>query len=254
MRIVSWNVNGIRAAMKKGFHDFVKKDNPDILCIQETKAQESDFKAEMELLTDYHFYTNSAERKGYSGTAILSKLEPKSVVFGMEMPEHEKEGRIITLEYADFYLVNVYVPNSGRELVRLDYREEWDAAFRKYLAKLQKKKPLVLTGDFNVAHEPIDLARPKPNYNKTAGYTQREIDDFDELLGIGLTDTFRHFYPEEVKYSFWSMMFGARKKNVGWRIDYFLVSNGFMEKVKDSFIMNEVMGSDHCPVGIDLNV
>lgn len=252
MRILSWNVNGIRAAMKKGFLDFVRQDHPDILCVQETKAQRSDYEEKLGELSDYHLYTSSADKKGYSGTAILTKEEPINVSYADELPEDENEGRIINLEYEDFFLVNVYVPNSGRELVRLDYREQWDQDFRNYIAGLKKQKPVIIAGDFNVAHEPIDLARPKANYNKTAGYTQREIDDLDALLQLGFKDTFRTLHPEEVKYSYWSYMFGARKKNVGWRIDYFLVSEELQDQVEDAFIMNEVMGSDHCPVGVEL--
>ena len=194
----------------------------------------------------------SAVKKGYSGVAILSKNEPIKVTTGIGVDEHDQEGRVIACEFEDFIMVNVYVPNSGSGLKRLDYRQEWDQAFAKYLKKLRKKKPIVVTGDFNVAHQAIDLARPKPNYNKTSGYTQAEIDGFDGILKVGLVDSFRLLYPEEVKYSFWSIRFGARAKNVGWRIDYFLVDKKLEEQIKDATIDNDIMGSDHCPVNLML--
>jgi exodeoxyribonuclease-3 len=205
----------------------------------------------MELVNGYHVYANASKvRKGYSGTAILSKKEPLNVLYDMGVEDHDQEGRVITAEYEDFILVTAYVPNSGNELVRLDYRAQWDKDFLNYLKKLEEQKPVIVCGDFNVAHEPIDIARPKANYNKSAGYTQKEIDGFDGFIGHGFVDTFRRKYPKEVKYSWWSYRAGAREKNVGWRIDYFLVSNSLMPKVKEAFILNEYYGSDHCPLGI----
>ncbi len=250
MKIVSWNVNGIRAIMKKDFLDSIAGINPDILCLQETKAQDSQVRETLFGIDSFHLYVNSAERKGYSGTAILSKPEPLSVQYDMGIAEHDKEGRIITAEYTDYYLVTVYTPNSGSELVRLDYRQQWDADFLHYVKQLEQTKPVIICGDLNVAHQPIDLKNPKANYNKTAGYTQAEIDGFERLLQAGFVDTFRHFYPEEVKYSWWSYRFNSRAKNIGWRIDYFLVSESLLPRVKDAFILNEYYGSDHCPVGI----
>ncbi len=250
MKIVSWNINGIRAIMKKDFLDSIAGINPDILCLQETKAQDSQVRETLFGIDSFHLYVNSAERKGYSGTSILSKPEPLSVQYDMGIAEHDKEGRIITAEYTDYYLVTVYTPNSGSELVRLDYRQQWDADFLHYVKQLEQTKPVIICGDLNVAHQPIDLKNPKANYNKTAGYTQAEIDGFERLLQAGFIDTFRHFYPEEVKYSWWSYRFNSRAKNIGWRIDYFLVSESLLPRVKDAFILNEYYGSDHCPVGI----
>jgi exodeoxyribonuclease-3 len=252
MKIVSWNVNGIRAIIKKGFIESVNEINPDILCLQETKAQENQVKEALFGIDSYKLYVNSAYRKGYSGTAILSRPEPISVQYDMAIEEHDKEGRVITAEYNDFFLVTVYTPNSGSELVRLDYRKKWDADFLKYVKNLENTKPVIICGDLNVAHQPIDLKNPKANYNKTAGYTQTEIDGFENLLKAGFVDTFRHFYPDTVKYSWWSYRFNSRAKNIGWRIDYFLVSESLLPRVKDSFILNEYEGSDHCPVGIIL--
>ncbi len=252
MKITSWNVNGIRAAVKKDFLNELKKSKSDIYCLQETKAQDDQV---LEALADVKGYTisvTSGVKKGYSGVAILSKKEPIKVMKGIGVEEHDQEGRVIACEFEDFIMVNVYVPNSGSGLKRLDYRQEWDQAFAKYLKKLRRKKPIVVTGDFNVAHQPIDLARPKPNYNKTSGYTQAEIDGLDGILKVGLVDSFRLLYPEEVKYSFWSVRFGARAKNVGWRIDYFLVDKNLKDQIKDSTIDNDIMGSDHCPVNLVL--
>lgn len=252
MKLISFNVNGIRAISQKTFYDDVKVMNADVLCLQETKATVEQVNEVMKDMKEYHVYANEAERKGYSGTAIFSKIKPLSVVFDMGVEEHDNEGRVICAEYEQFYLLTVYVPNSGSELVRLDYRQTWDSDFLMYLKKLEATKPVVVCGDFNVAHKAIDLKNPKPNYNKSAGYMQEEIDGMDNFHNEGLVDTFRHFYPEEIKYSWWSYRAGARQKNVGWRIDYFLTSKSFLPKVKDSFILNEIMGSDHCPVGIDL--
>ena len=253
MKLISWNVNGVRAIMKKDFQKSVKALNADILCLQETKANTEQVKIALELLNGYHVYANASKaRKGYAGTAILTKTKPVDVKLDMGVEEHDQEGRVIAAEFENFYVVTVYVPNSGNELVRLDYRSQWDKDFLNYLKGLDNKKPVIVCGDFNVAHEPIDIARPKANYNKSAGYTQKEIDGFDGFITHGLVDTFRSKYPDEVKYSWWSYRAGAREKNVGWRIDYFLVSQSFMPHVKDAFILNEFHGSDHCPLGIDI--
>ncbi len=251
MKIVSWNVNGIRAIFKKDFAANVKTIDPDILCLQETKANTEQVKDTVQLLNGYHVAANASKaRKGYSGTAILTKEKPLSVSYDMGMEEHDQEGRITTVEMKGFFVVNVYVPNSGNELVRLDYRKTWDAAFLAYLKGLEEKKPVIVCGDFNVAHQEIDIARPKANYNKSAGYTQTEIDGFTQFIDNGFTDTFRHLYPEEVKYTWWSFRANARANNIGWRIDYFLVSKSLLSEIEDAFILNEVFGSDHCPLGI----
>ena len=252
MKIVSFNVNGIRAIMKKEFTSSVDALNPDILCLQETKAQDLQVEEALASINGFHLSVNSATKKGYSGTAILSKVKPLSIQNDMGIAKHDEEGRVICAEFEDFYLVNVYVPNSGSDLKRLSYRQEWDKDFNAYLKELEKTKPVVVCGDFNVAHRDIDLANPKPNYNKSAGYMQEEIDAMDGYLGNGFVDTFRHFHPEQDKYSWWSYRAAARERNVGWRIDYFLVSEQFLPQVKDAFILNEVMGSVHCPVGIEL--
>ena len=253
MKIISWNINGVRAITKKDFFDDISKINPDILCLQETKAQDSEVEKALAEMTDYHQYYNSAERKGYSGVALLSKIEPISITYDMGVEEHDQEGRVLCAEFEDFYLVNTYVPNSGAKLVRLDYRKTWDDDFRAYLKNLKKTKPVILCGDLNVAHKAIDLKNDKANYNKTAGYTQVEIDGMDKLLDIGLVDSFRHFYPEEEgKYTFWSYRFKSRERNTGWRIDYFLVSESFMDKVKSNEILSEYYGSDHCPIQLEL--
>ena len=254
VKIISWNVNGIRASVKKGFYETMNNLNPDILCIQETKGQDDVVKTIAEKLPDYELFVTSAEKKGYSGTAIFTRFKPISHSYGIGISDHDQEGRVITLEFRSFYLVNAYVPNSGQELARLDYRKTWDSDFRDYLKKLDAMKPIVFTGDLNVAHEPIDLARPKPNYNKSAGFTQVEIDGFEDFLKIGLIDTFRYFYKDKVQYTFWNQRFNARANNVGWRIDYFLVSNRFMKQVKDSCIYDEIMGSDHCPVCLEMEL
>ena len=253
MKLISWNVNGLRAVAKKNFFEDFNKIDADIFCLQETKAQDDQVAEVLKDVNGYHVYSNSAEKKGYSGTAILSKTEPIKVTRDIGVAEHDTEGRVLALEYENFYLVNVYVPNSGNDLKRLDYRQDWDKAFFDYLKGLEKEKPVLVCGDFNVAHTEIDLARPKPNYNKSAGFMQEEIDGMDRFTQGGLKDTFRHFYPElKDKYSWWSYRAGARGKNVGWRIDYFLASESFLPSIKDAFIMNEIMGSDHCPVGIEL--
>lgn len=252
MRFVSWNVNGIRAVMKKEFPTSLKAMKTDVLCLQETKAQDEQVLEALEGVDGYHIYTNSAVKKGYSGTAILTRKEPLDVRFDMGIEEHDQEGRVIAAEFDDYFLVTVYTPNSGSELKRLAYRQTWDADFLKYMKKLEKQKPVIVCGDLNVAHKDIDLARPKPNYNKSAGYMQEEIDGMDNIVAADFIDTFRRHKPEEIKYSWWSYRAGARAKNVGWRIDYFVVSPSLVNSIKDVDILNEVMGSDHCPVLLDL--
>jgi len=252
MKVISWNVNGLRAIVKKNFEKAVRDLDADVLCLQETKANPQQVKEVLTILDGYEVYANAAkESKGYSGTAVMTRKSPESVTMDIGVAEHDKEGRVVTLEWRDFYLVNVYVPNSGRELVRLEYRKAWDKDFFHYLKSLESKKPVIVCGDFNVAHQPIDIARPKANYNKTAGYTQTEIDGFSNLLDNGLTDTFRHFHPDEIKYTWWSYRAGARQKNIGWRIDYCLVSDDWIDHVNQAFILNEFIGSDHCPLGIE---
>lgn len=253
MRIISFNVNGIRAIMNKDFDQSMKLMSPDIICFQETKAQDDQVQQALSSFSDFKLYSNSAERKGYSGTAILTKTIPLNVSRGIGVPEHDTEGRVLNLEFEKFYLITVYVPNSGSELLRLGYRQEWDKAFLEYLKKLEKNKPVLVCGDFNVAHKAIDLARPKENYNKAAGYMQEEIDGMDAFTSNGLIDTFRALHADEVKYSWWSYRAGAREKNIGWRIDYFLCSESLLPRIKDAFIMNEIYGSDHCPVGVVLD-
>ena len=253
--LVSWNVNGIRAIVKKNFIQDVKAIDPDILCLQETKGQPEEVKSALQLLEGYHVFVNSSKvKKGYSGTAILSKSQPLEVTYDLGIEAHDQEGRLITAEFENFFLVTVYTPNSGEGMKRLEYRQEWDIAFLDHVNALQAKKAVIVCGDLNVAHQEIDLARPKPNYNKTSGYTQKEIDGFDNLLSSGFIDTFRHFYPEEIKYSWWNYKFNARSRNVGWRIDYFLVSDAVKNNLNDSFIYNEYLGSDHCPVGISIDL
>lgn len=250
MKFISWNVNGFRACLGKGFEEFFKSCDADFFCIQETKMQpgQATFDA-----PGYYQYWYSAEKKGYSGTAIFTKHEPKSVKYGLGIEEHDKEGRAITLEYENFYLLCVYTPNAQRELARLGYRMSWEDALRDYMKELDSKKPVIYCGDLNVAHEEIDLKNPKTNHF-SAGFSDEERGKFTQLLEAGFTDTFRKLYPEKVQYSWWSYMYHAREKNVGWRIDYFVVSNRIFEKVKDSFILNDVFGSDHCPVGIELDI
>ncbi len=253
MRIVSWNVNGIRAAVKKDFKASLEAMQPDVLCIQETKAQDDQVVGALAGVDGYHLYTNSAVKKGYAGTAILTKREPVSARLDMGIEQHDQEGRVIVLEFDHFFLVTVYTPNSGSELKRLEYRQHWDVAFLTYLKDLQKEKPVVACGDFNVAHQPIDLARPKPNYNKSAGYMQAEIDGMNNIVEADFIDTYRFKNPDKVKYSWWSYRAGARKRNVGWRIDYFLVSPDLAGQIKNTDILNDIMGSDHCPVLLDMD-
>jgi exodeoxyribonuclease III len=251
MRIISFNVNGIRATVKKGLMDSINKMQPDIIGFQETKANDAQTAEALADIKGYHLYTNSAERPGYSGTAVLTKVKPLNVTKDFGVAEHANEGRTLTLEFDEFYFVNCYVPNSGQELIRLDYRQKWDNDLFNYLTTLDAKKPVIFCGDLNVAHKPIDLANPKSNYNKTAGYTQKEIDGLDNLM-TRFVDSYRQLYPDTIKYSWWSARFNSRAKNVGWRIDYVLVSPLLVPKIKDAFILNEIEGSDHCPVGIDI--
>lgn len=248
MKFISWNVNGFRACLGKGFEEFFYSENADFFCIQETKMQIGQASFEPE---GYYQYWNSAEKKGYSGTAIFTKHKPISVSYGLGIPEHDKEGRAITLEYDDFYLLCVYTPNAQRELTRLDYRMEWEDALRGYILELDHKKPVIYCGDLNVAHNEIDLKNPKTNHF-SAGFSDEERSKMTELLNSGFIDTFRHIYPDTVKYTWWSYMFNSREKNVGWRIDYFITSARLAERVSDSLIFNEIMGSDHCPVGMIL--
>ena len=253
MKIISFNVNGIRAIVAKNFIQDMKAISPDVICLQETKADAEQVAIAVSDLSAYHVFANQAEKKGYSGTAILSKKAPISVEYGMGTDEHDHEGRIVKAEFDDFFLVCVYVPNSGSELARLPYRQQWDADFLAYLKNCEKTKPVIICGDLNVAHHAIDLARPKENYNKAAGYMQEEIDGLSRFVDAGLVDTFRYFNPDQAKYSWWSYRAGAREKNVGWRIDYFLASEAFLNRISATEIYNDILGSDHCPVGITIN-
>lgn len=249
MKLISWNVNGIRACLTKGFSDFFKEINADIFCIQETKCQPDQVELEFD---GYTSYWNSAEKKGYSGTAIFTKEKPKNVTYGIGIEEHDKEGRVITLEFDDFYMVNIYTPNSKRGLERLSYRQIWEDEIRKYLLKLNESKPVIMCGDLNVAHKEIDLKNPKSNRGN-AGFTDEERSKMTELLDAGFIDTFRLLYPDkENAYSWWSYMGRAREKNIGWRIDYFIVSKDIENRVKEATIYPEIIGSDHCPVGLEI--
>ena len=249
MNLISWNVNGIRACVNKGFIEFFNDIKADIFCIQETKCQPDQIELEFD---GYKSYWNSAERKGYSGTAIFTKKKPIAVTRGIGIEEHDKEGRILTLEFKDFYLVNNYTPNAKRGLERLDYRQIWEDEIRKYLLKLNKKKPVIMCGDLNVAHKEIDLKNPKSNRGN-AGFTDEEREKMTQLLKAGFTDSFRYLYPDkENAYSWWSYMGRAREKNVGWRIDYFIVSNDMKDKIKEATLYPQIMGSDHCPVGLEI--
>ena len=249
MKVISWNVNGLRAVMGKDFMGIFEKLDADFFCLQETKLQAGQIDLPME---GYHAYWNYAEKKGYSGTALFTKTEPLAVTYGIGIPEHDKEGRVITAEFADFYMITVYTPNSQNELTRLPYRMTWEDAFLSYLKELEQKKPVIFCGDLNVAHREIDLKNPKSNH-KNAGFTDEERGKFARLLENGFVDTFRYFYPEqEGIYSWWSYRFHAREKNAGWRIDYFLVSDCLKERLDDAVIYTDVFGSDHCPVGLFL--
>ena len=249
MKLISWNVNGLRACVTKGFMDFFAEADADIFCIQESKLQEGQIQLE---LPGYYQYWNYAGKKGYSGTAVFTRQEPLSVSYGIGIEEHDQEGRVITLEFGDFYLVTVYTPNSQNELARLSYRMEWEDAFLAYLKKLEEKKPGIFCGDLNVAHREIDLKNPKTN-RRNAGFTDEEREKFSRLLESGFIDTFRYFYPDQEQiYSWWSYRFRAREKNAGWRIDYFCVSESLKERLVDAKILTDVMGSDHCPVELDI--
>lgn len=251
MKLISWNVNGLRAALNKGFNDFFEGINADIFCIQETKLQEGQVEFAPK---NYNVYWNSAVKKGYSGTAIFSKIKPEKVMYGINIEEHDQEGRVITLEYKDFYLVNCYTPNSKRELERLEYRMQWEDDFREYLKKLNTNKPVILCGDLNVAHNAIDLKNPSTNRHN-AGFTDEERNQMSNLLSSGFVDSFRYLYPDKTGcYSWWSYMFHAREKNAGWRIDYFIVSDSIKEKIIDSRIHSEIFGSDHCPVELEIKL
>ena len=249
MKLISWNVNGLRACLTKGFEEFFKKVDADMFCIQETKCQEGQVELEFE---GYTSYWNSAEKKGYSGTAIFTKIKPISVTYGIGIEEHDNEGRVITLEFEKFYLVNVYTPNSKRELERLDYRQIWEDEMRKYLLRLNETKPVIMCGDLNVAHKEIDLKNPSTN-RRSAGFTDEERNKMTELLDSGFVDTYRYLYPnKENAYTWWSYMRKAREKDIGWRIDYFIVSEDIKKDIKDAKIYSEIMGSDHCPVGLEI--
>ena len=251
MKLISWNVNGIRACVNKGFSDFFKSADADIFCIQETKCQPGQIELNFE---GYQSYWNSAEKKGYSGTAIFSKKKPNAISYGIGIPEHDKEGRVITLEFEKFYMVNIYTPNSKRELERLAYRQVWEDEIRKYLLQLNKTKPVIMCGDLNVAHEEIDLKNPKSNRGN-AGFTDEEREKITELLNAGFVDSFRYLYPDKVDaYSWWSYMGRAREKNIGWRIDYFIVSKDIANKIQNAEIYPEIMGSDHCPIGLEISL
>lgn len=255
MKLISWNVNGLRAVINKGFKNFYNDIKADIMCLQETKMQQDQISMDInDIFKDRYVYWNSAEKKGYSGTVVISKIKPINVTYGIGKDEHDKEGRIITLEFDSFYLVNCYTPNSKRELERLDYRMIWEDEIRAYLKELDKTKPVVYCGDLNVAHSEIDLKNPSSNHHN-AGFTNEERAKMTELLNAGFIDTFRYKYPEKTgAYSWWSYMFHARENNAGWRIDYFIVSDSIKDKIEDAKILSDVMGSDHCPVELDLKV
>ena len=255
MKLISWNVNGLRAVINKGFKNFYNDIKADIMCLQETKMQQDQISMDInDIFKDRYVYWNSAEKKGYSGTVVISKIKPINVTYGLGKEEHDKEGRIITLEFEKFYLVNCYTPNSKRELERLDYRMIWEDEVRSYLKELDKMKPVVYCGDLNVAHNEIDLKNPSSNHHN-AGFTDEERSKMTALLNEGFIDTFRYKYPEKTgAYSWWSYMFHARENNAGWRIDYFIVSDSIKDKIEDAKILSEVMGSDHCPVELDLKV
>lgn len=251
MKLISWNVNGIRACVNKGFKDFFEEINADIFCIQETKCQIDQIELEFE---GYKSFWNSAEKKGYSGTAIYTKEKPISVKYGIGIEQHDKEGRVITLEFKNFFMVNIYTPNSKRGLERLEYRQVWEDEIRKYLLDLNKIKPVIMCGDLNVAHNEIDLKNPKTN-RRNAGFTDEEREKMTQLLESGFTDSFRYLYPDKKEaYSWWSYMGRAREKNVGWRIDYFIVSKNIENKIKEAKIHSEIMGSDHCPVELEIDI
>ena len=252
MKLISWNVNGLRAALNKGFEEFFKEIDADIFCVQETKMQEG--QAEIEFAKEYYSYFNSAVKKGYSGTAIFTKKEPIKINYGIGKEEHDQEGRVITLEFDKFYLVNCYTPNSKRELERLEYRQIWEDEFREYLIMLKKKKEVILCGDLNVAHKEIDLKNPKTN-RRNAGFTDEERDKMTKLLEAGFIDTFREIYPDKTdSYTWWSYFAKSRERNIGWRIDYFITSKKLKKNIKNAHIYDKIMGSDHCPVGLEIEI
>lgn len=253
MKLISWNVNGLRAVMNKGFKESFNSVDADVFCVQETKMNEEQITEDIkEVLKNKYEYWNSAEKKGYSGTAIFSKIKPLNVTYGIGIDEHDKEGRIITLEFENFYLVNCYTPNSKRELERLEYRMIWEDEIRKYLISLDKKKPVIYCGDLNVAHKEIDLKNPATNH-RNAGFTDEERNKMTELLSSGFVDSFRYLYPDKTEaYSWWSYMMHSRERNIGWRIDYFIVSSSIKDKIKDAKIHSEILGSDHCPVELEI--
>ena len=253
-KIISWNVNGIRAIIKKNFINDINKLDADIICLQETKANVEQTKTALTVFDQYHVFANSSKaRKGYSGTAVLTRIKPLKVTYDINIKIHDQEGRVILLEYDNFNLINVYVPNSGQELKRIEYRTLWDKDFLNYCISTNRNKPLVITGDFNVAHQEIDIARPKANYNKTSGYTQIEIDGFSKFLDNGFVDIFRMKNPEEIIYTWWNYRFRARERNVGWRIDYFLIDKNLVKIVNSIDIEDKILGSDHCPITLELN-
>ena len=253
-KIISWNVNGIRAIIKKNFINDINKLDADIICLQETKANVDQTKTALTVFDQYQVFANSSKaRKGYSGTAVLTRIKPLKVTYDINIKIHDQEGRVILLEYDNFNLINVYVPNSGQELKRIEYRTLWDKDFLNYCISTNRNKPLVITGDFNVAHQEIDIARPKANYNKTSGYTQIEIDGFSKFLDNGFVDIFRMKNPEEIIYTWWNYRFRARERNVGWRIDYFLIDKNLVKIVNSIDIEDKILGSDHCPITLELN-
>ena len=253
-KIISWNVNGIRAIIKKNFINDLNKLDGDIICLQETKANVEQTKTALTVFDQYQVFANSSKaRKGYSGTAVLTRIKPLKVTYDINIKIHDQEGRVILLEYDNFNLINVYVPNSGQELKRIEYRTLWDKDFLNYCISTNRNKPLVITGDFNVAHQEIDIARPKANYNKTSGYTQIEIDGFSKFLDNGFVDIFRMKNPEEIIYTWWNYRFRARERNVGWRIDYFLIDKNLVKIVNSIDIEDKILGSDHCPITLELN-
>ena len=248
MTIISWNINGLRAIIKKDFLENIKEMNPDILCLQETRATAESVLKSLSPLSYPHLFTNTADKKGYSGTALLCHNKPISITSGMGMSPHDKEGRLQCAEYQNFYLVHVYAPNSGEKLKRLSYRKKWDSDFLNYVKRLENTKPVILAGDFNVAHQPIDLKNDIANYNKTAGYTQIEIEGMNALIRAGFVDSFRALHPNKIAYTFWNYRFKAREKNMGWRIDYFLISTSLVKNLQESNILTDYYGSDHCPI------
>ncbi|MCC9602463.1 exodeoxyribonuclease III [Stieleria sp. JC731] len=247
MKLVSWNVNGIRAAMDKGLRSYVETEQPDVLCFQETKASAEQVQTDWAAALGYHQYWNSAEKKGYSGTAIWSKIEPSKINHGIGIVDHDSEGRVLTATFDDFHLVNVYTPNAQRGLARLDYRQIWDAAFLEYVKKLNRRKPVIFCGDVNCAHKEIDLANPKAN-RKNAGFTEEERAGLDNVCSAGFIDSFRHFDPSPEKYTWWTYRMNARARNIGWRLDYFWVAKRFIDRIESAGIRDDIMGSDHCPV------